>query len=208
MLGHQGLLLLLWSRLAFAGSLGARAKNAPTGPFGLYAYGSGIGGAPVIYSQGKSNSVESRRHEWTNLTQKYQDVAFIGDLAEMDNLDAARVVFTQGSDNSLLGSPDMASARGSPSWSNKAFFVPSSTASSHRVGFTNTTSSTDTSTSGFIFYGPTALHQGSADTLQSLWYVVPTQFRRVWALEWNATDDRSEDKVSITLRSIPPSRAF
>jgi hypothetical protein len=45
--------MILGSRLALASLLGVRAKDAPSGPFGLYAYGSGISGAPVFYSHGE-----------------------------------------------------------------------------------------------------------------------------------------------------------
>jgi hypothetical protein len=58
MLGHQGLLLILASRLALAGLVAARAGDALIGSFGLYGYGGGIGGAPVFYSNGKLRLLE------------------------------------------------------------------------------------------------------------------------------------------------------
>ena len=45
-----GFLLLAASVLASASPLSARA--ASSGSFGLYAYGNGIGGLPVFYSDG------------------------------------------------------------------------------------------------------------------------------------------------------------
>ncbi|KAI8953092.1 hypothetical protein F4801DRAFT_588481 [Xylaria longipes] len=181
------LLLFVGSRVALGGVLGRDA--APTGPFGLYAYGGGITGAQVFYSH---------------------DVAYIGDQTQMDDDEAASVVFTTGPNNALVGNPDMESSRGFPSWSNKAFFVPTSTASSHRVGFTSKISDpdADADTKGFVFYGATALHQSADNTLHGLWYAVPTFSHKIWALQWNATDDRSSDYVSVTLRSTPPARPF
>ncbi|KAI0450051.1 hypothetical protein F5B21DRAFT_448371 [Xylaria acuta] len=178
------LLIVLGSRLV-GGVLGRDA--APVGPFGLYAYGGPITGAQVFYS-----------HE----------VAYIGDQTQMDDDEAARVVFTTGPNNGLVGNPDMKSSRGFPSWSNKAFFVPTSTASSHRVGFTSKTAGpdADADTEGFVFYGATALHQSADNALHGLWSVVPTFSKKIWALQWNATDDGSGDYISVTLRSTPPSR--
>jgi len=89
--------------------------------------------------------------------------------------------------------------------------VPSWTSKSHHVGFTNTDPAPepDIDVSGFIFYGATALHQGPGNSLQGLWYAVPTQSKRIWALQWNATDDDIEDtKISVTLRSVAPARPF
>ncbi|KAI0394164.1 hypothetical protein F5Y17DRAFT_458207 [Xylariaceae sp. FL0594] len=189
MLAYHGLLLVIGSGLALAGLLGARA---PDGPFGLYAYGSGIGGAPVFYSQ---------------------DMAFIGDQTQIGDEEAARVIFTAGPNNSLFSNPADSASK---SWANKAFFIPSRTSKSHHVGFTNTDTpepDADIDTSGFIFYGATALHQGGPDNdLQGLWYAVPTtQSKRVWALQWNATDDdglAKDDKIAVTLRTVAPARPF
>ncbi|KAJ2989422.1 hypothetical protein NUW58_g3474 [Xylaria curta] len=56
--------------VVLGGLLGTRVGAAPSGQFGLYAYGGGIGGAQVFYSN---------------------DVAYIGDQAQMDDEEAARV---------------------------------------------------------------------------------------------------------------------
>ncbi|KAH8163129.1 hypothetical protein CIB48_g5113 [Xylaria polymorpha] len=189
------LLLALASRVVVVlGSVVVDRDAAPAGPFGLYAYGGGITGAQVFYSN---------------------DVAYIGDQSQMNDDEAALVVFTTGPNNGLVGNPDMKSSRGFPSWSNKAFFVPTSTAASHRVGFTSKLSDpdpdADTDTGGFVFYGATALHQSPDNTLHGLWYAVPTFSQKIWALQWNATttdDDGSHDYISVTLRSTPPARPF
>ncbi|KAI0442889.1 hypothetical protein F4803DRAFT_550610 [Xylaria telfairii] len=183
------LLLTLASRVVLGSVVDRDA--APAGPFGLYAYGGGITGAQVFYSN---------------------DVAYIGDQSQMNDDEAALVVFTTGPNNALVGNPDMKSSKGFPSWSNKAFFVPTSTAASHRVGFTSNISDPDNTgadTGGFVFYGATALHQSADNTLHGLWYAVPTFSQKIWALQWNATDDDgSHDYISVTLRSTAPARPF
>ncbi|KAI0429455.1 hypothetical protein F5Y09DRAFT_310287 [Xylaria sp. FL1042] len=187
MLGHHGLLTIFGWRLVLGGLLGTRAGAAPSGPFELYAYGGGISGAQVFYSNG---------------------MAFVGNQTQMDDEEAASVVFTTGPNNAFVGNPDMKSSRGIPTWSNKAFFIPSATSLSHNVGFTSKTSEPDTDadmdTSGFIFYGATALHLNADNTLHGLWYVLPTPSSRVWSLHWNATGDKSDGHLSVTLRNVAP----
>ncbi|KAF2963046.1 hypothetical protein GQX73_g10525 [Xylaria multiplex] len=151
----------------------------------------GIGGAQVFYSH---------------------DAAFIGDQMQMDDDEAASVLFTAGPNDGLIGNPDMKTSRGFPSWSNKAFFIPASMSSSHQVGFKSKTLDSpnpDTDTSGFIFYGATALHLSADGTLHGLWYVLPTQSKKIWSLHWNATTgDKSDGHLSVTLRSVPPTKPF
>ncbi|KAI0467704.1 hypothetical protein F4859DRAFT_231110 [Xylaria cf. heliscus] len=180
--------LVLFAPCLVLGSVLAK-DAAPAGPFGLYAYGGGIAGAQVFYSN---------------------DVAYIGNQTQMNDDEAALVVFTTGPNNGLVGNPDMKTSRGFPSWSNKAFFVPTSTAASHRVGFTSKMSDpdADADTGGFVFYGATALHQSADNTLHGLWYAVPTFSPKIWALQWNATADDGSGYISVTLRNTPPARPF
>ncbi|KAI0532266.1 hypothetical protein GGR58DRAFT_490780 [Xylaria digitata] len=191
MLAHQSFLVIFGARLVLGGLLGRSVPAAPSGQFGLYAYGAGIGGAQVFYSH---------------------DVAFIGDQMQMDDEEAASVLFTAGPNDGLIGNPDMKTSRGFPSWSNKAFFIPTSTSSSHQVGFKSKTSDSpdaDMDTSGFIFYGATALHLSADNTLHGLWYVLPTQSTKIWSLHWNATtSDKSDGHLSVTLRNVPPAKPF
>lgn len=183
--------MVFGSRLALGGVLGTKAVAAPSGQFGLYAYGSGIGGAQIFYSN---------------------DVAYVGDQTQTDDDEAAIVLFTTGPNNALLGNPDTKSGRGIPSWSNKAFFVPSSTSPSRRVGFTSKTSPSDppdadADTAGFVFYGATALHQSADGSLHDLWYAVPAGPARTWALQWNVTEAGS-GLVPVTLRTVAPALPF
>ncbi|KAI0551261.1 hypothetical protein F4679DRAFT_146516 [Xylaria curta] len=171
-------------RLVLGGALLAARDAAPAGPFGLYAYGGGITGAQVFYSH---------------------DAAYIGDQTQMNDDEAAQVVFTTGPNDAFVGNPDLKSSKSIPTWSNKAFFVPKSTASSHRVGFTSKPDDdADADTAGFVFYGATALHKSADNTLHGLWSAVPTFSQKIWALQWNVTDDG----VAVTLRSTPPARPF
>ncbi|TGJ82512.1 hypothetical protein E0Z10_g6243 [Xylaria hypoxylon] len=189
MLAHQGLVMIFGARLVLGGLLGTRAAAAPpSGQFGLYAYGGGIDGAQVFYSN-----------------------AFIGDQTQMNDDEAASVVFTA-NNNAFIGNPNMGSSRGFPSWSNKAFFIPASTSSSHNVGFTSKTSGdpdAGVDTSGFTFYGATALHLNADNSLHGLWYVLPTQSKKIWSLHWNATTaDKSDGHLSVTLRNVAPAQPF
>ena len=90
-----------------------------------------------------------------------------------------------------------------PSWSNATLFVPSSS-SGGRVGFLEGSNSSTTGvvTSGFVFYGSTAMFVGSDGQLTSLWYVDPQGENGAHALYWNTT---SEGQVPVILRRIGPS---
>ncbi|KAI0508864.1 hypothetical protein F5B22DRAFT_378582 [Xylaria bambusicola] len=155
----------------------------PIDPFGLYAYGPGISGARVFYSN---------------------ELAFIGNQTQIDDEEAASVLFNKwGPNNELIANPEGGSSP--PSWSNKAFYIPAARSPSHDVGFT-LEPDTDMDTSGFIFYGATMLHASSGDNnLRSLWYAVPTRYEKVWSLQWNTTGD---GHVAVTLRKVPPARPF
>ncbi|CAJ2512546.1 Uu.00g055610.m01.CDS01 [Anthostomella pinea] len=177
-------LLPLGLPMVLAGSPAAM-KRAPTGPFNLYAYGDGIGGAPVFTSG---------------------DVAYLGNKSELNDAEASPVLFTVGASNTLYGSPNVTDEETTPSWSNVTFYVPGPASSSHTVGFTNSTPETNVSASGFIFYGQFALHENADGNLETLWYATPTEYDGVWSLDWNTTDDESEEAVLVTLKSTAPSK--
>ncbi|KAF3068424.1 putative cytochrome p450 protein [Daldinia childiae] len=175
--------LMLGIPMALAGSP-IIVQRAPTAPFGLFAYGDGIGGAPV-FTDGEN--------------------AFIGRATRSNDSEAAQIQFISGTDNSLLASPNTTTGN-APTWSNLTFMVPDTTSSSHQVGFTNSTTSTDRSGSGFVFYGDFLLHKNTDGDLKALWYAVPSDEDRIWTLNWNSTDDDTEGKVVVTLKATPPSR--
>ncbi|KAI0007666.1 hypothetical protein F4779DRAFT_494459 [Xylariaceae sp. FL0662B] len=171
----------------------ADLKRAPSGPFRLYAYGPGIGGAPV-FSSG--------------------DLAFLGNPRLLDDPEAATVSFMTGTDNALLGTPlpdpTLSSSGGEtggaqPAWTNATFFVPGPRSASHQVGFAPAAPAADVSASGFVFYGQVALHQSPGDQqLRTLWYALPTGTAGVWSLNWNATADAREGKVLVTVKATAP----
>ncbi|KAI1496052.1 hypothetical protein F5X99DRAFT_401617 [Biscogniauxia marginata] len=180
-----------WFRSLFYGLSTAIAASpalmprAPTGSFNLYAYGTGIGGAPVFYAG---------------------DVVYLGQLSSLNSTEAAPVLFETGDNNALKGNPNTTSSTTSPSWSNVTLFVPGPTSSSHKVGFSNTTTNGTVSASGFVFYGQDVLHENSNGNLETLWYAVPASMDSVWSLNWNSTGDETEGIIMVSLRSAAPSR--
>ncbi|KAI1653265.1 hypothetical protein F4813DRAFT_375254 [Daldinia decipiens] len=161
-------------------------ERSPTSPFALFAYGDGIGGAPV-FTDGES--------------------AYIGRATRLNDSEAAQVQFIGGTDNSLLASPNT-TAGNAPTWSNLTFMVPDMTSSSHQVGFANSTISGGGSASEFVFYGDFLLHKNTDGDINGLWYAVPSDEDRIWTLNWNSTDDDTEEKVLVTLKATPPSRTM
>ncbi|KAI1407057.1 hypothetical protein F5Y13DRAFT_183688 [Hypoxylon sp. FL1857] len=177
-------LLLLGLPMVIVGSP-VLEKRTPSSPFGLYAYGDGIGGAPVFTTG---------------------DGAFIGTASRVDDTEAAPVQFEVGTDESLLGNPNTTASDSSPTWSNLTFYVPDTTTSSHQVEFTNSTSDINRSISGFVFYGQFLLHKNTKGDLQTLWYALPTDTDGVWSLNWNSTGDDTEGQVVVTLKATAPSK--
>ncbi|KAI0595723.1 hypothetical protein F4775DRAFT_568041 [Biscogniauxia sp. FL1348] len=161
----------------------ALMARAPTGSFNLFAYGSDLGGAPVIYDG---------------------ETVYVGFPSLFNSTEAAPVLFDL-SDNVLTGSPNT-TTNSSPSWSNVTLFIPSTTSSSHAVGFISGSSSNSSIlTSGFMFYGQDVLHKSSSGSLETEWYAVPTGTEHIWTLEWNITSDAVNGTVPVSLRSAKPS---
>ncbi|CAO2658854.1 Nn.00g065770.m01.CDS01 [Neocucurbitaria sp. VM-36] len=162
-------------------ALAAQKRATPT-KFSLYAYGEGIGGLQLFDANG---------------------YAYAGDLTQLNSSDAAPVIFTSETDDEWTGSPNMTDLDSSadPSWSNVTFFVPGSSSSNHRIGFLDAVNSTtDVVTSGFMFYGSTAMNRRNG-ALETLWSGLSVG-NGVYELYWN---DTSSGQVPITLRNIPPS---
>ncbi|KAI1249105.1 hypothetical protein MGN70_008714 [Eutypa lata] len=176
-------LALLWAPLAIAATPPPLiVRGSLPDSFGLYAYGTGIGGAPVFYSDG---------------------LAYLGDPREIGGTVSDFVLF-KASDESLVGNQNATS--GTPSWSNVTFYVPTTSASSHQTGFiTNSTASSNVSTSGFTFYGGVCMHTDDG-ALTTLWYAAPTDTDGVWTLNWNSTDDTTDGQVIVSLKTKAPSR--
>ncbi|GKT45886.1 uncharacterized protein ColSpa_06067 [Colletotrichum spaethianum] len=158
--------------------------------FQIYAYGSGIGGLSM-FSAGGSD-------------------AYFGDHTKFNDSNAAPVIFTPTNNNVWLGAPNTTALNSTtpPDWSNLTFSVPADGASSHDVGFVNSTStSSDRRTSGFVFYGTFILVQSSSGGMESMWYATPSSIDGIYTLKWNETGDSTEDKIVLTLKKTPPSNA-
>ncbi|KAI1340238.1 hypothetical protein F5Y15DRAFT_52177 [Xylariaceae sp. FL0016] len=179
--------VLLGLPLAVAASP-SPVKRAPSGSFTLYAYGDGIGGAPV-FSDGET--------------------AYVGKQSSLNGSNVAQVTFTVGDNNSLLASPNTTSGTTTPSWSNTTFYVPSTSSSAHTVGFTNSTPSDEMAATDFIFYGQVVFHQNDDGDLEGEWYATTTQYDEVWTLKWNtSSDDNSTSMVAVTLKATAPTLAM
>ncbi|KAF1840065.1 uncharacterized protein K460DRAFT_399101 [Cucurbitaria berberidis CBS 394.84] len=176
--------LLILAALAASPSLVLAAqKRATPSEFSLFAYGKDIGGLELFNADG---------------------YAYVGDLTQFNSSDAAPVVFSPRNDHMWLGSPNTTGLDGSenPSWSNVTLFVPGSSSSDSRIGFLNATNSTtDVITSGFLFYGLTAMNRRNGG-LETLWSGLSVG-NGVYELYWN---DTSSGQVPVTLRSAPPTR--
>ncbi|KAL0938061.1 uncharacterized protein CTRU02_207792 [Colletotrichum truncatum] len=183
-----GTVLLSLAALAVAAPSDSRRAVDNSGPFQIYAYGTGIGGLSMFSSGGD---------------------AFFGDHTKLNDSNAAPVVFTPTDNNVWLGAPNTTEFGGNetiPTWSNLTFSVPSIGSSAHNVGFSNSSTS-DRQTSGFIFYGTFIFVEATGGGMESLWYATPSSVDGVYSLKWNQTGDSTSDKIVLTLKKTPPSNA-
>lgn len=90
-------------------------------------------------------------------------------------------------------------------WADSLFYapVPAGTAGFYKDGISNVSSS-DIITSGFTFYGMTAMLKVDGQ-LYTEWFAAPTSIDGVWSVGWNATglNDTSESEP-ITVRKVNP----
>lgn len=105
-----------------------------------------------------------------------------------------------------IGSPNTTDLSNgtTPDWSNVTLFVPGSGSSDGRVGFMDGGNSTNSSvvTSGFVFYGSTAMVKSDDGSLETLWTGLPMGDTGVHQLYWN---DTSSGQIPLIMRSIAPS---
>ncbi|KAL6405201.1 hypothetical protein AUP68_12045 [Ilyonectria robusta] len=161
-------------------------RAASDSPFSLYAYGTGLGGLR-LFTSGAS-----------------LDEAYVGNYKLVGDDQAAPVIFTKQSDDTLLGSPDT-SVTSTASWSNLTFYVPSPSSSEHAVGFVESADDSSEIVTEFTFYGAWIATSDSTGTLQTLWYVTPTETEGIYSVKWNSTGDSTDGKISIALRTTAPS---
>ncbi|KAI9146804.1 hypothetical protein HJFPF1_13372 [Paramyrothecium foliicola] len=160
-------------------------RQASESSFGLYAYGPGIGGQPLV-SAGSS--------------------IFIGNGTLLNDAGAASIIFTKGSDGIWYGFPNATTSASTPEWSNLTFSVPGPSSSSNEVRLDDESNSTSSRVrDGFDFYGSVAFHKKSDGSMESVWSASPSDVDGLWSLLWNVTG-RAESVVPVTLKSTPPSR--
>ncbi|KAF7555939.1 hypothetical protein G7Z17_g1819 [Cylindrodendrum hubeiense] len=151
-------------------------------PFSLYAYGTGLSGLRLFTSG---------------------NATYVGNYELVGDDQAAPVIFTKQDDDTLTGSPDT-SVTSTASWSNITFYVPSPSSSKHAVGFAKSVGDVPEIVTEFIFYGAWIATIDTTGTLQTLWYVTPTETDGIYSLKWNATGDSTEGKITIALRTTAP----
>ncbi|KAH6878441.1 hypothetical protein J4E91_010520 [Alternaria rosae] len=164
--------------------LGARKRDvSPSATFQLYAYGDSFGGLPLFYADG---------------------LAYIGDPSLFNSSEAAVVIFTIDSEHHFIGNPNSTLSNVAPSWSNITLFVPEPSSGDKRVGFlppNNGTGNSTTQTSGFAFYGSTAMLLGDNGSIATSFSGMKLQDSGVYELFWNET----QGTVPVTLRRVRPS---
>jgi hypothetical protein len=84
-------------------------------------------------------------------------------------------------------------------------YIPSSSSSSHQMGFTSKAESNETTT-GFIFYGQWVMVETKSGDISSSFFVkASSEGEGVYSLLWNVTDD--DTAIPISLRSVKPSNS-
>ncbi|KAG9187947.1 hypothetical protein G6011_01870 [Alternaria panax] len=164
--------------------LGARKRDvSSSATFQLYAYGDGFGGLPLYYVDG---------------------LAYIGDPSVANSSEAAVVIFSMDSNHHFIGNPNVTDGDVAPSWSNVTLFVPEPSSGDKRVGFlppNDGTGNTTTHTSGFAFYGSTAMLHGDDGSISTAFSSIKSQKTGMYELFWNDT----EGAIPLTLRRTAPS---
>ncbi|KAF2642494.1 hypothetical protein P280DRAFT_467837 [Massarina eburnea CBS 473.64] len=175
---------LLFAVLPFT-VLGSLSKRATPSSWELYAYGTGHGGLSVFYSDG---------------------LAYAGDPTLANGSDVAEVVtFSVGADNMWIGNPNttFSNSTDTPDWANVTLYVPGPSDDNMQLGFLNSndTISNTTKTSGFSFYGQTAMYIEEDGTVETLFTALKLD-SGVLQLYWN---DTSSGQTPVTLRRTAPS---
>lgn len=95
-------------------------------------------------------------------------------------------------------------------WNSSLFYVPSPAGPTgfYKEGISNVSSS-DIITSGFTFYGNTAMLKLDGQ-LYTDWYAVQTTTDGLWSVGWNATDavDTSRTELISVRKVNPPNVPF
>ncbi|CAI7597103.1 unnamed protein product [Penicillium glandicola] len=170
----------------YASGVVSRSAPAVGEEFGLYAYGESVGGLSLFYADGK---------------------AMIGDPANSTASTTSSVYFersSESSDSTFVANPN-GTTNANASWSDEMLYIPSSSSSSHEMGFTSTNMTNETTT-GFIFYGQWLMVKSESGDISSSFYVEESsQGDGIYSLLWDVSDDTSA--IPVSLRSVKPSTA-
>ncbi|APA07388.1 predicted protein [Sclerotinia sclerotiorum 1980 UF-70] len=153
-----------------------------TSSFHLYAYGKGIGGLPVYYSDGN---------------------AFVGSKFPSGSNVNTNITFAPSSSSEWAITPTAGNVTLANTTSPVLFIDPSATALTN-VGFTGSASSNGT-TKGFMSFGNWAMWKNpSTSKIVSNFYATPVS-DGVWQLKWNAQEIDDGSSVSVAVRKVAPS---
>ncbi|KAJ8058671.1 hypothetical protein OCU04_012845 [Sclerotinia nivalis] len=155
--------------------------KSTTSSFQLYAYGKGIGGLPVYYSDGN---------------------AFVGSKFPSGSNLNTNISFAPSSSSEWVITPTTSNVTLTNTTSPVLFIDPSGTALTN-VGFTGSSSSNGT-TKGFISFGNWAMWKNpSTSRIASNFYATPVS-DGVWQLKWNAEEIDDGSSISVAVRKVAP----
>ncbi|KAF7856336.1 hypothetical protein EAF04_009864 [Stromatinia cepivora] len=173
----SSLLVLFGGLTASAAVIGKRTDSS----FHLYAYGTGIGGLPVYYSDGN---------------------AFVGSKFPSGSNVNTNIIFAPSSSNEWVITPT--SNITLTNTTSPALFIDPSATGLTNVGFTGPASSNGT-TKGFISFGNWAMWENpSTSKIASNFYATPVS-DGIWQLKWNAEEIDDGSSVSVAVRKVAPS---
>ncbi|KAF7905781.1 hypothetical protein EAF00_000060 [Botryotinia globosa] len=188
-------LLFLFGGMTASAAVLQKRDTSSTDSFQLYAYGTGIGGLPVYYSDGN---------------------AFIGNTVPAGSKVNADITFTPTSSTEWIVTPSSSNVTLSNTTTSALVINPSSDGLTN-VGFTgavvgnSTTKGLSASTAGngttkgFIAFGNWAMWKDpSTEKIVSNFYATPV-CDGVWQLMWNGEEIYDGSSISVAVRKIAPS---
>ncbi|KAM3084157.1 hypothetical protein ACMFMG_001743 [Clarireedia jacksonii] len=148
--------------------------------FHLYAYGTGIGGLPVYYSDG---------------------LAYVGNSVPNGSKVHTNITFTPATNNDWVITPTSSNVTISNS---PVLYIEPSTFSLTNVGFTDIGKG---ETSGFLLFGNWAMWKGyDSKQLASNFYATPVEgCDGVFSLMWNEGQQDDGISISVAVRKLAPS---
>ncbi|GIZ38369.1 hypothetical protein CKM354_000178700 [Cercospora kikuchii] len=147
----------------------------------LWAYGVGIHGMPLFYSDG---------------------FAYLGHEAPADAQVSTNVSFTVSDDGSFTANPVNSTVT---DWTSPKLTIDNNPGALSPVSFTSGDNSSLT-TSGFDLWGTLLIWVSSEGAVDIKWYAEPVDaYNRTWALKWNVDNTIGNQSIPIALKTLPPS---